>query len=457
MAVGIDRSSTLDQEAGLSRRFGLATATALVAGEVIGVFVFLTPAGMVKSLGSPFWLFTVWLAMGISAIGGALCFGALAARYPEAGGGYVYLREAYGPRAAFLYGWLSLFVTDPGLTAALAVGLERYVGYIVPLSPWELKAVAVAAILLLAGANMVGASLGSGMLRALAALKIGLLAFLIVWGFLLGRGDWGNFTPFWSQRPGSDPLPLALLLGLRGSFFSFAGWWDAAKIGGEVRNPERTVPRALLLGISIVTVVYLSITAVFLYLVPPARIDSDQAFAALAGEALFHRAGGVIFSAIVIVSVLGSLAAMLMASPRVYYAMARDGLFFRSFGRVDPRRATPARAVALQAALACALAVSGSFGEILDYFVVPTLLFVSLTVLAVFVLGPGFSRTVPLRTPGYPVSPVLFLLPIIVLVTLMILNNPLRTSLGLLVLLLGVPVSGWGKGKRNDLDSDRLA
>src|SRR5262245_11349008 len=183
----------------LSRQLGLATATALVVGEVIGVGIFLTPAGMARSLGSPFWLLAVWLTMGASAIGGALCFGALAARYPEAGGLYVYLREAYGPRTAFLYGWLSLLVTDPGLTAMLAVGLANYAAHLAPMSAWELKAVAVAAIVAVAAVNMLGIGIGTGALRVLAALKLGLLGFLVIWGFAMGRGDWSNLTPFWAQ------------------------------------------------------------------------------------------------------------------------------------------------------------------------------------------------------------------------------------------------------------------
>ncbi len=323
------------------RRLGLATATALVVGEVIGVGIFLAPAGMAKSLGSPSWLMAVWLTMGISAIGGALCFGGLAARYPEAGGLYVYLREAYGPRTAFLYGWVSMLVTDPGLTAWLAVGLADYVAHLVPVSGWALKAVAIAAIAGLAAFNMVGISLGSGVLRVLTGLKLGLLGFLVVWGFASGGGDWSNLTPFWTQRAGSDPPLQALGGGLILAFISFAGWWDASKIAGEVRDPERTMPRALVLGVSIVMVVYIAVSVVFLYLVAPDQIRTDQdraAFAALAGKALFGRSGEVIFAAGVVASVAGSLAAVLMAFPRVYYAMARDGLFFPSIAAVDPRR-----------------------------------------------------------------------------------------------------------------------
>jgi basic amino acid/polyamine antiporter, APA family len=436
----------------LARRLGLGTATALVVGEVIGVGIFLTPAGMARSLGSPFWLLVVWLTMGAGAIGGALCYGALAARYPEAGGSYIYLKEAYGPRMAFLYGWLSLFVTDPGLTAMLAVGLANYVAYLVPLSSWEVKGVAVAAITILAIVNMLGVALGSGTLRALVALNLGLLCFLIIWGLLMGRGDWSNLTPFWTQRPGSDPLMPAIGFALVGAFIAYAGWWDVSKLAGEVSDPERTLPRALILGVSIVTVVYIAVSVVFLYLVPPARLTADDTvFAAMAGEALLGRAGGVCFTWIVMISASGSLAAVLMAFPRVYYAMARDGLFLASAAAVDARWGTPARSIAIQAVLASVLALSGTFNQILDYFMVPTIAFVALTVGAVFVLRrPAVGRPA-LATPGFPVSPLLFLVPIVALILMSILRDPLRSSIGFFILLLGVPVSNRVLSKRQAL------
>jgi basic amino acid/polyamine antiporter, APA family len=446
---------------GLARRLGLATATALVVGEVIGVGIFLTPAGMAKSLGSPSWLIAVWLTMGASAIGGALCFGGLAARYPEAGGLYVYLREAFGPRTAFLFGWLSMLVTDPGLTAMLAVGLADYVAHLVPLSGWEFTGVAIAAIAVLAAVNMVSSAIGSGVLRALAVLKLGLLAFLVAWGFGFGRGDWSNLTPFWTQRPGSDLLPEALAGGLILAFISFAGWWDASKIAGEVRDPGRTMPRALVLGVSIVTIVYIAVSVVFLYLVSPDQIATDQdkaAFAALAGRALFARTGEVVFSAIVVASVAGSLAAILMASPRVYYAMARDGLFFSGFAAVDPRRGTPARAIAIQAALATVLTLTGSFEQILDYFMVPTLAFLAMTLAGVFVLHHRSRSRSPaepaLIVPGYPVTVLLALVPILIVIVLQPLRDPKRVAIGLAVVALGVPVSMLVLARRQSAGED---
>jgi APA family basic amino acid/polyamine antiporter len=432
---------------GLARRLGLATATAIVVGEVIGVGIFLAPAEMARTLGSPAWLIAVWLIMGASAIGGALSLGGLAARYPEAGGLYVYLREAYGPRAGFLYGWLSMLVTDPGLTAFLGVGLATYAAHLVPLSAWGQKGVAVAAIVALAAVNMVGAAIGSGVLRTLAGLKIGLLALIATWGFASGRGDWSNLEPFWAQRPGSAPLPSAIAGGLILAFISLAGWWDASKLAGEVRDPGRTMPRALVLGLSIVTTVYVAVSVAFLYLVGPGQPAADQgdaAFAALAGRALFGRGGELAFAAGVVVSAAGSLAAVLMAFPRVYYAMARDGVFFPSFAAVDPNLGTPARAVALQATLAAALALSGSFNQILGYFMVPTLAFLALAVAAGFVLR---RRTTPaggpgIEIPGYPVAPLLFLVPVLIVIVLQSLRDPLGAGIGLAVVVAGIPISG---------------
>ncbi len=437
-AEGATRSS------GLARRLGLATATALIVGNVIGVGIFLTPAEMARSVGSPFWLLAVWLIMAFATIGGALCYGSLAARYPEAGGTYVYLREIFGKRTAFLYGWLSLLVTDPGLTAMLAVGMAPYAGHLIPLGPWGLKAVAAGSIIALAAVHTLGISPGSRVMGALAALKLGLLGFLVIWGFGLGRGDWSNLTPSWSQRPGSDPLLPALGIALVGAFIAFAGWWDVSKIAGEVRDPERTMPRALVLGVSIVTLVYVAVSVVFLYLVAPARIATDRgAFAALAGDALFGRSGEVIFSVVVIISVAGSLAAVLMAAPRVYFAMARDGIFFASFGAVDPRRDVPARATAVQATLAVALALTGSFDQILSYFMVPTLVFLALTVAGVFVLRRRHPGERSLAPPGYPISPLLFLLPILTVILLQTARDPKHSLVGLFVVLMGVPFAGW--------------
>jgi len=209
----------------LSRQLGVGAVTALVVGQVIAVGIFLTPASMARSVGSPAWLLVVWLVMGGMALTGALCYGELAARFPEAGGGYVYLREAYGSRVAFLYGWKCLLVMDPGITAALATGLASYVGYVAPLSTGARKGVAIAAIIVLAMVSIAGVRLGARLIEWLTALKIGALLLIAVMAVALGAGHWSNFAPFVAQRAGSDPLPGALAPAFVGAFFAFGGWW----------------------------------------------------------------------------------------------------------------------------------------------------------------------------------------------------------------------------------------
>ncbi|HLM58815.1 MAG TPA: amino acid permease [Pyrinomonadaceae bacterium] len=424
----------------LKRQLGLRTATAVVVGETIAVGIFLTPAGMAKSLGSPFWLLLVWLLTGAMALCGALCYGELAARLPEAGGGYVYLREAYGRPLAFLYGWMAFLVMDPGITAALAVGMAGYAGFILPLPPAGQKALAVGAILLMAAVNISGVRAVAGLLRWLTAAKLGLLLFVVAWGFASGAGDWSNFEPFVAQRPGSTPLVGALAGAFVGAFFSFGGWWDLSKLSGEVREPARNLPRALACGVMIVTLAYVLVSAVFVYLVPMGAVTSGETFAAQAGAAMFGAAGGRVFSAVVVVAVLGSLAGLTMAAPRVYYAMARDGLFFQQAARLHPRTGTPAAAIALQAALASLLVALGTFDEIVAYFVFIVVVFLALTVAAVYVLRRRQAAPPAFATPGYPLTPLFFLVLVALLLLLLGGNSPVQALLGTGVVALGLPV-----------------
>ena len=425
---------------GLRRQIGVRTATALIVGEVIAVGIFLTPAGMAKALGSPLWLLVVWLTMGVMALCGALCYGELSARYPEAGGGYVYLREAYGPAVAFMYGWMAFLVMDPGLTAALAVGLATYAGYGLKLSPIGIKVVAIATITVVALINIRGVRLGAGFIRTLAFLKLGLLAFVFLWGVGFQLGDWSHFTPFVARPEKSDPLLAALAGGMVGAFFSFAGWWDLGKLAGEVKNPARTLPRALTYGVIIVTIVYVLTSLNFVYLVPLNHVTSGETFAAQAGEVLFGRAGGLIFSLIVVVAVLGSITAVVMSAPRVYFAMARDGLFVPSVAVLHSRYETPARAIALQAVLASLLVVAGNFKDIVSYFIFIVLVFIGLSVAALFKFRREDAHGVRYLTPGYPVTPIVFLLMLLLLLVLIVADNPMYALRGVAVVSLGLPV-----------------
>jgi len=412
----------------------------LIVGEVIAVGIFLTPAGMAKDLASPFWLLVVWLTMGGMALCGALCYGELAARYPEAGGGYVYLREAYGPAVAFMYGWMAFLVMDPGLTALLAVGLATYMGYILKLSALGVKGVAIATIILVALINIRGVKLGAGTVRTITFLKLGLLAFVFLWGVGFQLGDWSNFTPFVARSATSTPLIGALAGGMMGAFFSFAGWWDLGKLAGEVNNPGRALPRALAYGVTIVTVVYVLTSFAFVYLVPLDQVTSGETFAAQAGEVLFGRAGGLIFSLVVVISVLGSITAIVLSAPRVYFAMARDGLFIPSVATLHKRYETPARAIALQALLASVLVVAGNFREIMTYFMFVVVLFVALSVAALFKFRRDDSNGVRFLTPGYPLTPIVFLVMMAMTLFLLAADKPTPAFRGVLVVALGFPV-----------------
>src|SRR6476619_3749659 len=227
----------------LARELTLPAATALVVGQVIAVGIFLTPGTIIRTVAAPLWMLAVWTAIGGMAVCGALCYGALAARYPQAGGGYVYLRETYGPRIAFLYGWKCFLVMDPGITAALAWGFASYLGFIVPLGPVALRVVAISAIVALAAVHAIGIRPGTRLLGALAVLKLVLIAAILYAAFASTAGQWQHLQPFASRRSGAPPFGPALAGALVAAFFSFGGWWEVTTIAGEVLDPLQTVPR----------------------------------------------------------------------------------------------------------------------------------------------------------------------------------------------------------------------
>lgn len=419
----------------LKRQFGLWTAVALIIGQVIAVGIFLTPAGMAKSVGSPFWLLVIWLFISLMTLSGALCYGELASRFPEAGGSYVYLREIYGKLAAFLYGWMVLLVLDPGLTAVFGVGLASYAGFLVELSPFGKQLLAISVVIIVGLINILGAKIGANFLKVLTVLKVGTLLFIIIYGFFGGLGDWKNFQPFFAVP--KDTFG-AFAGGIVGAFFAFAGWWEVTRIAGEIENAEKNVPKALTLGVIGLTIIYILTSAVFIYLVPIANVTNDETFAAQAGIALFGNIGGIIFSIIVIISVLGTLFAYLMVSPRVYYAMANDGLFFKSFGELHPRFNTPHRATIIQVFLAVILILSGSFQQIISYFFFVVMLFIAMTVAGLFKIHKiPFSCY---KTFLYPITPIFFISVTLIVMLMIAMQNPLQSFLGVGVVLLGIPV-----------------
>ncbi len=318
----------------LRRQLGLGSGIAAVAGECIAVGIFLTPAGMAKALGSPLLLMLVWIVMGAAAVAGAICYGELATRFPYPGGTYVYLREGYGEGTAFLYGWMAMLIMDPGVTAAMALGMTGYLSALVPLPASQMKLVAIAVVLALAAINMLSTRAGDSVMRYTTWLKIGVIAALPVLALVMRAGSWSNLAPFAARRPGSAPLGAAIALSLVSAYYSFGGWWDASKLAGEVRD-RKTLSRAFLIGVSLVTVAYVVVSGVFLYVVPLQQVTSEQGFVAQAGQVLFGSRGAEVFSLMVVACVTGSIAVLIMSAPRVYYAMARDRVFFKRFGKLS--------------------------------------------------------------------------------------------------------------------------
>ncbi len=338
---------------------------------------------------------------------------------------------------AFLYGWKCLLVMDPGLTAALATGLGAYAQAVMPgLSP---KAVAFAAILIVAVANWAGVRLAAGIGHVLAVVKVGLLLLLVAWGFLSGAGDTAHFLPFATRHSAAPPLLPALAGAMIAAFFSFGGWWDLNRLAGEVREPQRSLPRALAIGVGAVTLLYVAVSAVFLYLIPLDAVQSSEAFAAQAGTALFGAQGGRVLSGIVALSVLGCLFAFMTMAPRVYYAMARDGVMPAFVARLDPRTGAPSRAIAIQAGLAALLVALGTFDAIVAYFVFITVVFLGLTVAGLFRLR-RLSPPAGFATPLYPLTPILFLVSVVLVLVLLAAGRPREAALGVGVVALGIPV-----------------
>jgi len=273
----------------------------------------------------------------------------------------VYLREAYGERIAFLYGWMSLLVMDPGVTAALAVGGATYAAFIFGWNFGVSKLIAVLAIAAICLVNMLNTRAAAGVLRYATWLKFAILALLVIWALVFRLGSWSHFVPFVAQRPGSQPLLPAIAGAVVAAFYSFGGWWDVSKIAGEVKDPVRTLPRALVLGVLGVVAAYVVVSGVFLYLVPIESVTSDQTFVAQAGTVLFGKAGADILSAAVVICVVGSVAALVMVCPRVYYAMARDGVFLHVVAQLHPHFGTLVRAIGIQGMLTALLVAIGAF------------------------------------------------------------------------------------------------
>lgn len=427
------------------RQLGLAATVAVVTGESIALGIFLTPASMAKSLGSPLLLGLVWLGIALMAMCGALCYSELAIRFPESGGEYVYLRATYGEGLAFLYGWMSSIVMYPGVAAALAVGSVPYIAQFMPLSPMTATLLPVLLLCGFAVLNLLGTGLTGAVLSTMNILKFATLFTLVAWAAFSGHAHVNNLLPLVQRRPGSEPLFGAVAGATIGAFFSFGGWWEASKIAGAVRNPRRTVPLAFAIGVALVTLVYLLISAAFLAVLPIRELTSNTAFVAQFGGVLFGAAGARVLSICVLVCVCGGIAALTMAAPRVCYAMACSGSFFPVFGRLHPRFRTPAAAILLQTALAIAVLLFGAFDRVLAYIIFAAVIFLALTASSLFRLRE------PVRAWWYPVAPIVFIALSVVVALLILAHDPLPAVMGSVIVLCGLPLQRFCRSTETNL------
>ncbi len=435
------------------REMGVWAATAVVTGEAISLGIFLTPAEMAKSLGSPILLGAVWLGMAVMTLAGALCFTELAVRFPFDGGEYLYLRRGFGRRVAFLYGWMAAMVMYPGVAASLCVGLVPYAQALVPLSARVATALPALILLGLGALNYFGARISSEVMTLINWLKVSLLIGLAGWAALSGHATAANLAPLAARRAGSGPLGGAIAGAAVSAFFCFGGWWEAGKIAGEVRNPRRTLPIAFAGGVAVVTAVYLLVSFAFVAVVPMQQIRSNSAFVALFGQALFGAAGARVLAACVLLCVLGGLMVLSMAVPRVTFALAREEAAERggplaAFGRLHPQFGSPANAVLLQTGVALLVLTLGAFDRILAFIVFSAVVFLALTAATLFRAGrmqePNDALTWqaggPVRAWWHPYAPIVFLAGSGILAAMLLLNSPVPSLAGAAVVLAGLPM-----------------
>jgi APA family basic amino acid/polyamine antiporter len=423
------------------RQTGVWAATAVVTGEAISLGIFLTPAGMAKSLGSPALLAAVWCGMSVITLAGAFCFTELAVRNPHDGGEYLYLRRGFGRSTAFLYGWMTALVMYPGVAAALSVGTVPYVQTLVPLPDSLFKFFPALILLALGAFNYCGTRLSSGVMTVLNWLKVPVLAALVGWALFSGHATLANLAPLAERRIGSDPLIAAIAGATISAFFCFGGWWEAAKIAGQVRNPSRTLPIAFAAGVLIVTALYLLVSLAFVAVVPMQQIQSSTAFVAQFGQALFGSAGGRVLSACVLLCVFGGLMVLSMAVPRVTQALAlgesgsegQPGPL-RIFARLHPRFGTPANAVLLQTGMALLILSLGAFDRILAFIIFSAVVFLALTVATLF------RAITPVRRWWYPLAPIVFIAGSGILAAMLLLHSLGPSLLGAAVVLAGLPI-----------------
>jgi basic amino acid/polyamine antiporter, APA family len=432
----------------LVRVLGLGSTSSIVVGIMIGTAIFLVPSDMLRQVGSPFTSLGVWVVAGVLSLFGALSFAELAGIMPQAGGQYVYLREAYGPLVSFLCGWQFLIASQTAGISVLAVGFAEYANEFVPLTLWEQRGAAAAAIVVFTAINYLGVREGGEVQSLLTGVKVAAIVAIILLGYALARGPVA--TPLTGASAGGGGGMAAFGAAMVGALWAYEGWNACTFASGEVKRPERNVPLALILGTGAVLVLYIGLNLFYYRVLTPAEITHSTRVGADAAVRVFGHFGAQLVSLLIIISTLSSLNGSILAAPRVYYAMAKDGLFFRWCAAVHRRYHTPHMALVLQGAWAAVLVLMGTYEQLYTYVVFAAWIFYALTGLAVLVLRrkmPNLPR--PYRVWGYPWVPIAFVVTSGWFTLNMLLQTPREAGIGAVMLALGVPVYWiWKRGKK---------
>jgi APA family basic amino acid/polyamine antiporter len=434
---------------GLERRVGLFSTTNIVVANMIGAGIFTTSGLLMGDLGDPILMISLWVVGGIIALCGALSYGELGAAIPRAGGEYVFLSRLFHPSLGFLSGWVSLFAGFSAPIAASAIGFIEYITRAFPglLHPGILngdvetvvmkKVYAILVIAAFTAIHVRGLELGARVQNFLTILKVALVAGLVVFGFSMGSGDAGHFSHgegFGFGFGGWKTIGLSLMW----IMFAYAGWNASAYIGSEIKNPEKNLPRSLMLGTGVVMCLYLLLNLLYIYAVPPGEMEGVISIGGLAAGKLFGQSFENVLSVLISFALFSSLSAYIILGPRVYFSMAQDGYFFKFAADVDKKYGVPAKSILLQGGLAAVMALLGTFDQVLTYMGFSLGIFPIFAVLGVFKLRRrGMLRY---RMPGFPLAPVIFLLASLAILFLAFFERPLESSIAIGMVLVGIPV-----------------
>jgi len=420
----------------------------VLIGSTIGSGIFRVPASVAERLESPGPVLLAWVIGGIIALFGALTLAELAGALPRSGGVFAYILEAFGPMPAFLFGWSELTVIRASALGAIATIFAEYLGKFILLTPIQVRWVAAGAVVAVGLLNYFGVNRAAVLMNLATVAKYGALAALVLLAFTAGEGSAAHFSPAWSTGINLSLIATALIA----IMWTYDGWADLSFIGGEVRDPGRTLPLALIVGTAGILLIYLLLNVAYIYLVPLPEMAQSPLIAATAAERipLLGRFAGRIISAVVMISCFSTLIGSMMTGPRIFFAMADRGLFFQTIARVSPRFQSPSVAIWLATALGVIYVLLNDFQQLADKFILGIWPFYALAVGAVFVLRRSRPKMVrPYRTWGYPLVPLLFLLASLAMVVNALWTDPLNTGITFGIILAGIPAylawSAWRK------------